>query len=50
LIWLWGTLLVSMVITHKLWIIALLSVVGVSETLHILSIAKAKVNKWDETE
>ncbi len=50
LIWLWGTLLVSMVIIHKLWIIALLSVVGVSVTFHILSIAKAKDKTKDQTE
>ena len=50
LIWLWGTLLVSMVIIHKLWIIALLSVVGVSVTLHILSIAKPKDKKKDQSE
>ena len=50
LIWLWGTLFVSMVVIQKMWILALLFIVGVSVSLHILSIAKAKVNKGDETE
>ena len=42
LIWLWGMLLVSMIITNKVWLTLLLGIVGVSVTLHILWIARAK--------
>jgi len=48
LIWLWGTLLISMVLIREVWIIAFLILVGVSVTLHILAIAKPKhQNKAD---
>lgn len=50
LIWLWGMLLISMIIIRKLWIIALLILIGVSVTLHIRSIAKAKGKKKTEAE
>ena len=48
LIWLWSTLLLSMALTQKVWIIVLLIIVGASVTFHISSIAKAKTK--DEPE
>lgn len=50
LIWLWGTLLISMVLIREVWIIAFLILVGVLVTLHILSIAKPKNQNKAETE
>ncbi len=50
LIWLWGALFVSMIIIRRFWIIALLILVGVSVTLHILKIAKPKHQDQAETE
>ena len=47
LTWLWSTLFVSMILIQKVWIIAFLFIVGLCVTLHILSIAKAKVEKKD---
>lgn len=42
LIWLWGTLLISMAVVRKVWIIVLLSLIGVCVTLYLGSISKAK--------
>lgn len=50
LIWLWGALFVSMIIIRRFWIIALLILVGMSVTLHILAIAKPKHQNKAEIE
>lgn len=50
LIWLWGALFISMIIIRRFWIIALLILVGVSVTLHILAIAKPKHQNKVKTE
>jgi len=42
LIWLWGTLLISMVVIRKVWIIGLLILIGVCVTLYLRSISRAK--------
>ena len=42
LIWLWGTLFISMVVIRDIWIIALLILIGVCVTLYLSSISRAK--------
>ena len=42
LIWLWGMLLISMVVIRKVWIIGLLILIGVCVTLYLRSISRAK--------
>jgi len=50
LIWLWGTLLISMIVIRDVWIITLLLIVEVCVTLHIRSMARPKENKNTELE
>ncbi|NLY71369.1 MAG: DUF454 domain-containing protein [Clostridiales bacterium] len=45
LAWLWGMLIISMVIIKTPWILALLLVVGIAVTTHILMMAKPNNNK-----
>jgi uncharacterized membrane protein YbaN (DUF454 family) len=42
LLWLWGTLLISMILIRKAWIIGLLLFIGICVTLYIRKIARAK--------
>lgn len=46
LIWLWVSLFISITLTHKVWLIMLLAVIGVCVSLYIVSISKAKVDKF----
>lgn len=48
LIWLWGMLLLSMLLMKILWISLLLSAIGTAVTAHILWISKPRSTK-DET-
>jgi uncharacterized membrane protein YbaN (DUF454 family) len=48
--WLWGMLLLSMVILRRFWIFIFLSLIGASVTIHILWMAKAKARKKSRTE
>lgn len=40
--YLWGMLLLSMVLTRKIWVAVLLCCIGTAVTIHILHMAKAK--------
>ncbi len=42
LLFLWGMLILSMILTGKLWLILLLIFIGICVTIHILVIAKPK--------
>ena len=48
--WLWGMLIISMVLIKTLWISLLLSLIGAAVTIHILWIAKEKSGKKVKTE
>ena len=48
--WLWGMLLLSMVLLETLWLTLLLFFIGIAVTVHILCMAKAKDRKTGETE
>jgi len=43
LIWLWGMLLLSMVVVKNFWISFLLCCIGTTVTIHILHMAKPKI-------
>jgi uncharacterized membrane protein YbaN (DUF454 family) len=45
LVWLWGMLIISMVIVNKPWLYALLGVIGAAVTVHILLIGRKKSNR-----
>lgn len=45
LIWLWGTLLISMILIREFWIIALLMLVGVCVTLYLRKISRPDGDK-----
>jgi len=45
LIWLWGTLLISMILIREFWIIALLMLVGVCVTLYLHKISRPDGDK-----
>lgn len=47
LIFLWGMLLLSMALVHKTVITVILSVVGISVTIHILCVARPKKKRED---
>lgn len=42
LVYLWGMLLISMVLSGKIWVICLLPVIGICVTWHILYMAKPR--------
>ena len=42
LIWLWGMLILSMIITQSLWITLLLSFIGLAVSVHIIWVSKAR--------
>ncbi len=45
MIWLWGMLLLSMVIIQNFWISTILIFIGIAVTVHILYIARGKGRK-----
>ncbi len=45
LAFLWGTLLISCILTKSVWITLLLGMVGVCVTVHILMVSKPRNNK-----
>ncbi len=45
MVWLWGMLCVSAVISKSFWVSVLLLIVGAAVTVHILCMAKAKAEK-----
>ncbi|MFT3982768.1 MAG: YbaN family protein [Lachnospiraceae bacterium] len=45
LCFLWGMLILSMILTGKLWLILLLTFIGTCVTIHIILIAKPKTKK-----
>lgn len=47
MLWLWGMLLVSMIAINTLWVIVLLSFIGVAVTLHLVCIAKSRKQEDD---
>ena len=49
-VWLWGMLVISMVLIRSLWIALFLFLVGTSVTIHILYMSKAKDRKKDRIE
>lgn len=42
LIWLWGMLVLSMIITRTLWLTLLLTFIGLAVTIHIIWVSKAR--------
>ena len=46
--WLWGMMLLSMVLIHTLWITLLLLLIGAVVTSHIVWMARAKAGKKDK--
>lgn len=50
MVWLWGMLLISMVIIRRLWIALFLFLIGAAVTSHILWMAGAKDRKQGKTE
>jgi len=50
LVWLWGMMLLSMVLMQNLWISLLLIFIGAAVTSHILLMARAKSRKKDKKE
>lgn len=50
LCWLWGMMLLSMILIHTLWITLLLLLIGVAVTSHILLMARAKAGKKEKKE
>ncbi len=49
-VWLWGMLVISMVLIRSLWIALFLFLVGTSVTIHILYMSIAKDRKKDRIE
>jgi uncharacterized membrane protein YbaN (DUF454 family) len=50
MVWLWGMLVLSIVLIRSLWIAVFLFLVGTSVTIHILYMSKAKDRKKDRIE
>lgn len=50
LIWLWGMLIISMILLETIWLILFLVFIGVAVTTHILWIANSKVDEKDKME
>ena len=50
LVWLWGMLLVSMILTRTIWISLFLLPIGFAVTTHILWMAEAKESKKEKLE
>lgn len=42
MVWLWSMLIISMIVMQTIWISLLLSFIGITVTIHILCIARAK--------
>ncbi len=49
LIWLWGMLLLSMMLIRNVWVAALLFFIGNAVTVHIVVMSKPKVMEKEET-
>ena len=50
LCWLWGMMILSMVLIHTFWISLILLLIGAAVTSHILWMARAKARKKDKKE
>lgn len=50
MVWLWGMLVLSIVLIRTLWIALFLFLVGTSVTIHILYMSRAKERKKDRIE
>lgn len=48
--WLWSMLILSMLLVQLLWLACLLSIIGIAVSLHIIFMAKAKVEKREQVE
>lgn len=50
MIWLWGMLILSIFLIHKAWMTALLILIGICVTIHILYMTKAREKKKGKAE
>jgi len=45
IIWLWGMIIISLIIVNKLFLYIILPLIGVAVTIHILCMSKPKIRK-----
>ena len=47
LVWLWGMMILSMILTQKLWLVMLLALIGVSVTTHLALMSRSHDREGD---
>ncbi len=47
LFWLWAMMLLSMILTKKLWVVILLTLIGAAVTTHLFRMSRARDNEDD---